>query len=529
MPIASLALAALCAVAAVDTPTTTPHNIVVIVIDDAGPELFGVYDRYYSTTTGQPSGYPAATPAIDSMLAAQGMTFTHAWSNPLCSPTRATLLTGRYGFRTGIGNLTHSRPTPLFAGLSHDHVLLPQALRAGSSGYRCLAVGKWHLAERTQLDANPLHPLGSPPGRWFDAWAGTYYQLVVPQELQPGVSAYQAWKKSYAGVLTSQSTPCAPGASPCSEVVTTPPIENYATADVAEDAIACLRDASAPLFLYVAFYGIHTPLHDVPAGLPGPTCPGYTPPATPCQNSANLPEQAAQARCMLEALDRQVARILCEIDFDTTTVILLADNGSGKLGTVAPYVPKHAKSSMFEGGLRVPLIVRSPAIPANLRGTYHSAPINTTDLFATACELAGAPVPPTAVDSVSIVPYLHGATVSQRAHVYAEEFFPHFTPDPSTGAAPPGYAAKHHRQALCDGRFKLIRTSRRAAGSSPTVKEKFFDLLAGAPPAAGSTTPRPDYFEEHDLLLAGSLSTDAAAALASLRATLDTDFPYLTR
>lgn len=529
MPFSLLALAALSAVARVDSPSASPHNIVVIVIDDAGPELFGVYDTYYATTTGQPSGYPAATPAIDSMLAAQGMTFTHAWANPLCSPTRATLLTGRYGYRTGIGNLTQSRPTPLHAGLSYDHVLLPQALRQSSSGYRCLAVGKWHLAERSQLDADPLHPLGSPPGRWFDAWAGTYYQLAVPQGLNPAVYAYQAWKKSYAGVLTSQATPCAPGAPPCSEIVMTPPMENYATANVAEDAIACLRDANKPLFLYVAFNGIHTPLHDVPAGLPAPTCAGYTPPSMPCDNSASLPEQAAQARCMLEALDRQVARILCEVDFDTTTVILLADNGSGKLGTVAPYVPSHAKSSVYEGGVRVPLIVRSPAIPAQLRGTYQRSPVNTTDLFATVCDLAGVPTPSTAVDSVSILPYLQGVNAAQRAYVYAEEFFPHFTPDPTTGAAPAGYAAKHHRQAICDGRFKLIRTSRRVAGAPPAVAEKFFDLLAGAPPVTGTTNPRPDYFEEHDLLLASSLSNDAATALASLRATLDEDFPYLTR
>lgn len=525
----SVGLLALAVVGAFATAldVTPSDKIVVIVIDDAGPELFGVYDTYYAATTGQPSGLPAATPAIDSMLAAQGVTFAHAWANPTCSPTRATILTGRYVYRCGVGDVTAARPTTLRTGLSYDEVLLPEPLRQAATPYRSLALGKWHLADRFQLDADPLHPLGSPVGRWFEGWAGTLFTSPTPDGFDPAVYGYSIWKKSFAGHVNSRPDPCAPAGPPCTALTIAPPMLNYTTADTAEDAIQCLRESTGPLFLYVAFNAIHTPLHDTPSGLPQPTCPQYTPPSTPCDFTAQLPIGPARARCMLEALDAQIGRILCEVDFNDTTVILIGDNGTAKKSTFAPYTPSHAKTTMYEGGLRVPLIVRSPVIPAASRGTMQTAPVQSVDLYATVCELAGVANPPSAVDSVSIVPYLEGANDRLRHYVYAEDFFPHFTPDPSTHEAPAGFAAKHHSQAICDGRFKLIRVSRRNTPLTPVVTEKFFDLLEGGPMQGSS--PTPDYFEQNDLLVAGHLSSEAAGALASLRATLDTEFPFLTR
>jgi arylsulfatase A-like enzyme len=406
-------------------------------------------------------------------------------------------------------------------------VLLPEPLRQASVPYHSLALGKWHLADRVQLDADPLHPLGSPTGRWFDGWAGTLFTSPTPEGFDPAVYGYSIWKKSFAGYVNTRATPCSPSAPPCTALTIAPPMLNYATADTAEDAIQCLRDSSGPLFLYVAFNAIHTPLHDTPAGLPQPACPQYTPPTIPCDFSSQLPLNPARARCMLEALDAQIGRLLCEIDFNDTTVILIGDNGTAKKSTFAPYKPSHAKTTMYEGGLRVPLIVRSPVIPAATRGSMQTAPVHCVDLYATVCELAGVATPPSAADSVSIVPYLEGSNTALRSYVYSEDFFPHFTPDPTTHAAPAAYGAKHHSQAICDGRFKLIRISRRNTPAPPVVTERFFDLLEGGPPVGATATP--DYFEQNDLLLSGNLSSAAAGALAALRATLDTDFPYLTR
>jgi len=403
-------------------------------------------------------------------------------------------------------------------------VLLPEPLRQAQPPYRSLALGKWHLADRMQLDADPNHPLGSPAGRWFDGWAGTPFTSPTPEGLDPAVYGYSIWKKSFAGYVNAAALACSP---PCTTQFVSPPTQNYATADTAEDALRCLREANGPLFLYVAFNAIHIPFHDPPSGLPQPPCSQYAPTATPCTAYATLPLGPARARCMLEALDTQIGRILCEVDFDTTTVILVGDNGTSKQGTAAPYAPAHAKSTMYEGGLRVPLIVRSPLTPPSARGSMLSAPVHAVDLFATVCDLAGVPVPPTAVDSVSLTPYLTGSTQPLRDFVYAEDFFPHFTPDPITRAAPPGYAAKHHLQALSDGRYKLIRSSRRNAQLPPNVTEKFFDVVGDGPPI-GATNP-PDFFEQNDLLLAPSMPPEAEAALAALRAKLDADFPFHTR
>jgi arylsulfatase A-like enzyme len=510
-------------------PAAAP-KVVVFVVDDAGPELFGAYDAYYATVTGQPSGEPAATPAIDGFLAAQGVSFAHAWGNPVCSPTRSCLLTGRYTYRTGVGTFTSNRPTPLRTGLSPTLTLLPQVLHTASPAFRCVALGKWHLAERSQLDADPQHPLGQPAGHWFDAWAGTYFSLAAPEGLDPFTYGYSVWKKSIAANPHSLSDLCAPAAPPCQVQMSAPPLAQYATVDTAEDALQCLREANGPLLLYVSFNAIHMPVHDVPTGLPAPTCAGYTPPAVSCDFAPTLTPTQERARCMLESLDTQIGRVLCEVDFDTTTVILIGDNGTPKNVLVPPYPPNHAKSTTYEGGIRVPLIVRSPLTPVTSRGTFVEAPVHAVDLFATVCELAGVVAPPgTGVDSVSLVPYLQGGTAPQRDYVYAEEFFPNFTPDPATGAAPTNFGAKHHAQAISDGKYKLIRYSRRGSnGSPPVVREQFYDLLAGGPPTPTQPTS-PDYFEQYDLLALGSLSPDSAAVLELLRGVLDQDFPYLTR
>ncbi len=510
--------------------TSIDPKIVVFVIDDAGPELFGAYGAYYGAVTGQPSGEPAATPAIDAFLAAQGVSFAHAWSNPVCSPTRACMLTGRYTYRTGVGSHTSNRPTPLRKGLSPAHVLLPEVLRSAAPAYRGVALGKWHLAERSQLDADPLHPLGQPAGRWFDAWAGTYFSLSAPEGLDPHIYSYSVWKKSTAASPHSLSNLCAPAAPPCQVQMVAPPMTQYATVDTAEDALQCLREANGPLFLWVAFNAIHMPVHDVPPGLPAPTCAGYTPPAVSCDFAPTLTPTQERARCMLESVDAQIGRVLCEVDFDTTTVILIGDNGTPKNVLVAPYPPNHAKSTLYEGGVRVPLIVRSPLTPVPSRGSFVEAPVHAVDVFATVCDLAGVVAPPgTGVDSVSLVPYLQGSTARQRAYVYSEEFFPHFTPDPATGAAPTSFAAKHHAQAISNGQYKLIRYSRRGTnGSPPVVREEFYDLRSGGPPT--STAPSsPDYFEQYDLLALGSLSPDAAAVFELLHEELDQKFPALTR
>src|SRR5688572_26495929 len=153
-----------------------PGNVLVIVIDDVGCDLVGTYDQYFRTV-GRAPGTPASTPAIDTLLAARGVTFANAYGAPTCTPARARILTGRYGFRTGIGTVLKEHHNLPFRnpGLMEDQVLLPEVLHMAPTPYTCVALGKWHLGDVNQLEDNPTHPLGRPLGRWFDRYAGSMF------------------------------------------------------------------------------------------------------------------------------------------------------------------------------------------------------------------------------------------------------------------------------------------------------------------------------------------------------------------
>ncbi|MHC5212536.1 MAG: sulfatase-like hydrolase/transferase, partial [Planctomycetota bacterium] len=109
-------------------------NVLIVVADDLGVDMVGAYGE---------GSDPPPTPVIDS-LASQGVLFRNAWSNPVCSPTRAALLTGRPAFRNGIGYIVDASPNNL--ALPYAEVTLPEMLALGTGGnYRSGAFGKWHL------------------------------------------------------------------------------------------------------------------------------------------------------------------------------------------------------------------------------------------------------------------------------------------------------------------------------------------------------------------------------------------------
>jgi arylsulfatase B len=316
-------------------PPAPPRNVMLIVLDDIGTELIGAYDAI-ARTRGQPSGVAASTPAIDNLLAARGVTFTHCWTAPMCTPSRAQMLTGRHGFRTGVGRvLPHSAAEKDFdnPGLAIEQALLPSVLHGAPKRYACGAVGKWHLASATQLGEHPAHPLGEPRGQWFDCYAGSLFNLQDPDRGPGSPTGYWRWVKTYASALGPESNPCGDAPLPC-DVVST----KYATADTADDAIALAKSLPEPWFLYVAFNAAHAPEHDVPRELPRAKCDGYEPPKEPC-NAATTPERV---RCMLAEADAQIARVLCAVG-DETAVILIGDNGTSEDAVMPPFAPERAK------------------------------------------------------------------------------------------------------------------------------------------------------------------------------------------
>jgi arylsulfatase A-like enzyme len=364
-----------------------PPNFVVIVADDFGVDLLGAYAE---------GPTPACTPNIDS-LASEGMLFRNAWAFPVCSPTRATLLTGRYPLRHGIGNAIEMND----AGLPLSEVTLPEMLGVR---YDSACIGKWHLSGTS----GNLHPNQS----GFSHFAGF---------LRGAVTDYSQWSKVVDG-HASVST-------------------NYTTTDITDEAIAALGSMQSPWLLYVAYNAPHAPLHVPPASVcQAPTCA-----TTYCGNLPPSPTPRQLARAMVEAMDSEIGRLLASLATvdPNAYVFFLGDNGTAGNVAQPPFVASHAKGSLYEGGVNVPFLVRGPRVAR----AECAALVSVADVFATLASLAGRDV--SADDSVSLVPCFHDPNASLRASVYAEAF------TPNGGTLP--HAS--HSRAVRDARYKLIRVS----------------------------------------------------------------------
>jgi arylsulfatase A-like enzyme len=387
----ALALALGIALAAA-APARARDNFLIVVGDDLGVDKVGVYSR--DDLYGHPGegANPPPTPTIDG-LAAEGVLFRNAYANPACTPTRAAALTGRHGFRTGIGGVGGELPT--------GERILPELVAATHAN---AALGKWHLGPNGDAD----HPNDS----GFDYYAGA---------LGGGVGDYTSWQKTTQGV-TVQGHPV------------------YATSDSVDEAIAAIAGFGAnPWFVWLAFNAPHTPFHAPPPALHTQTLSG-DPDDTPIDHYA----------AAVEALDTELARLLASIPqdvLDDTTIIFFGDNGTPRQAVEAPFDPNRAKGSVYEGGVNVPLIVKGPHVPVANRGSESLALVGTVDLFATVADIVG--VFSAAQDSLSLLPYLQDPALPTRAirhYAYTEIFSP-------DGFGP----YDDQRQALRDDQYKLIR------------------------------------------------------------------------
>jgi len=446
-------------------------NLVLIVLDDFGVDRLGAFGQ------GNDGDPPPCTPNLDA-LAREGILFRRVWTDPLCSPSRAQLLTGRHGFRTGIGKGIDAAADRSLRVELED--MLPRML----AGYDSSAVGKWHLLSLADGDAN--HPLDA----GFGYYAGSLFNLTAPvpeAEACRGRSAlnYSNWLKTFDvagnGALGSR----------CSA--------QYATTDTADEAVLRARLMRPPWFLYVAFNAPHWPVHDPPKHL----CPRDADcPRIYCAGDKKTRTPELRVRAMVEALDTEIGRLLSEVRalHPNTLFFVIGDNGSDDM-SAAPddaQEPKRGKATLFEGGIHVPLIAAGPGVVAG----ECDALVSSTDIYATLTELAGAPA--AAEDSVSFVPYLRGERAPLRKTVYAEGFFPN---QPHEALAQ-GFTPTNHTRALRDERYKLIR----ATTPEGTV-ESLFDLDL-------------DPLERNDLLLrdadhAPDLSAEARERCLALRAELD--------
>lgn len=461
---------------------SSARNLVVIVMDDLGVDQLGSYGEVKAGMGAPPEHF--VTPRIQA-LADQGLLFRNVWSSPLCSATRATLITGRYGFATGVGG-----PVPILGvpGDPPSYQPLAQAL-AATHPVRT-AIGKWHLTWYDPTASSPGYaPVGVPPeGAGFTEYYGTWNNL----DASNGSSQhYFDWSTAV------HVPPAAPSVSSVTEV--------YATSYEVDQAIDFVdRQAEGPeapdWFLWVGLHSIHTPTQVPPDALhtQQDVKDDFEPSDLEPLGTGDGPRIRL---AMLQAMDTEVGRLLDALDLSDTTVVLLGDNGSGY--ALPTSVNSEAKGSIYEGGINVPLIVAGDAVPAPSRGTETAALVHTTDVYATLLELAGASAPPgITLHGVSFAPVLSDPSLSPHSLIYADGVF--------NQSAKPGAKEPHmHDVALRDARYKLIRFGCEIPDEGNPNRRAFYDLDA-------------DPGETDDLLdPPGGLGAGEEAAYAASSAALD--------
>ena len=313
------------------TAASSKPNIVFILSDDQGWADVGWH------------GSEIQTPNLDE-IAAAGAQLEQFYVLPVCSPTRAALLTGRYPMRMGLQTGV-VRPYAQY-GLPLEERTLPQALR--EAGYTTGICGKWHLGH--------FRPEYLPTRRGFDHQYGHYNGAIDYFELERDGGA--DWHRDD---------------KVCHD-------EGYSTSLIAKEAVRLINEQpkDTPLFLYVPFNAPHTPLQ-VPEEYKAPY--------------ANLPEPRRTYAGMLAAIDEAIGRILAALDAtgirENTLIIFASDNGGEEPGKVASNLPlRGGKYTLYEGGVRV---CAAAAWPGHIKPRVTiSEPIHMVDWYPTLLKLAGA-------------------------------------------------------------------------------------------------------------------------------------------
>jgi len=377
-----------------------PPNIVFILADDLGWTDLGCFGSSFYET-----------PNID-RLAQQGMRFTSAYAAcPVCSPTRASILTGKYPARLHLTDWIPGRTPPGVRMRVPDwtpylplkEVTIAEALQP--TGYVSASIGKWHLGGEEYYPEKQGFAVNF-GGCDLGATPTYFYPYKIPNIGTGGKGEY----------LTDR---------------------------LADEAVAFLETSkSRPFFLYLAHYAVHTPV-EAKAEMAA----RYRPRVRPGQAHSH-PEYAA----MIESVDESVRRVLRKLEelklLNDTIVIFNSDNGGvvGRRHITSNEPLREEKATLYEGGIRVPLIVRWPGVVRP--GTVSDVPVISTDFFPTILEMSGAPAPARgAVDGVSLVPLLRQQGGLQRSSIYWH--YPHYNfHQPLIPTRPCG--------AIRKGDFKLI-------------------------------------------------------------------------
>ena len=382
-------------------------NVVLIVADDLGWNDL-------SFNGGGIAGGSVPTPHINS-LAAEGVNFVNGYAGQgTCAPSRAMLMTGRYGSRFGFEYtptpagmstalqmmLEDSNPPAYWPEVSRDiryeemglpteEESLAEVLKA--AGYYTAHIGKWHLGRENG---------SAPQDQGFDQSllmaSGLHGDPEDPAIVNAKLDYDPIDKFLWAGMKYAASYNGGPAFRP----------RGYLTEYYTDEAVKVIENnRDRPFFLYLAYWAPHTPLQALRKDYDA---------------LAHIADHAERVyAAMIRALDREVGRVLGALEAqglaDNTVVIFTSDNGgAGYVGLDDLNKPYRGwKITNFEGGIHVPFFVRWPAgLP---QGTTFEAPVHHFDIFATAAEAAGAALE-RSIDGVSLLPFARGERAAERPH-----------------------------------------------------------------------------------------------------------------
>jgi arylsulfatase A-like enzyme len=398
------------------------RNVVFILVDDLGWRDVGCFGSTFYET-----------PRVD-RLAATGMKFTQAYAAcPVCSPTRASILTGKFPQRLGLTDYialngsnqpehwrrkTRLLPAPYVDRMRLAEVTLAEALKA--AGYATFFAGKWHLGPEGFYPENQGFDVNKGGCDWGAPSGGRRY-------------------------FSPYGNPRLPDG---------PPGEHLPARLAAETAAFISAHHDQPFLAYLSFYSVHIPLmarDDLRAKYEAKAR-KLPPPAARFGHEGSsklrLVQDHAVYAAMVEAMDQAVGVILSKLDelklADRTVVIFMSDNGglSTAEGTPTSNLPLRAgKGWLYEGGIREPMIIRAPGVTKP--GSQSDTPVISTDFYPTILDLTDLPPRPGQhLDGQSLVPLLRGEPLAPRPLFW---HYPHYG---NQGGTPAG--------AIRIGDWKLI-------------------------------------------------------------------------
>jgi len=330
-------------------------NILLIIADDMGLDATPNYNI---------DGIKPNMPILQSLMS-NGIKFNNLWSYPLCTPTRASILTGKYGFRTEVTNVGQN--------LSSNEQSIQNYLDGMNSGYSHAVIGKWHLSG----DISHPNAIG------IDEYTGV---------LGGGVQSYWNWNL-VENIQSSKST-------------------EYTTTKFTDLAINWIGSQNQPWFLWLAYNAPHTPFHLPPSEL-------YSQVGLASDQSSIDANPLPYYLAMLEAMDTEMGRLINSMsqeERDNTFIVFIGDNGTPNQ-VVQTYPNRRAKNSLYQGGVNVPMVISGKNVER--KGVEEEALLCTTDLFATIAGITGSNISEIN-DSKNFKSMFNAPGITVRDYVYSE-------------------------------------------------------------------------------------------------------------